>query len=104
MALIPCARCHRKKRKVLFELMVPVTVCVNYETHEHRTFPANTLFCGMCLHALLPTYGGLSEGLTMEPRHIVKPPYAISLYVRADGILVTRAIVPGSTETPPYMK
>lgn len=52
MALIPCARCHKKKRTVLFEILVPVTVCINYHTKEYRDFPATTLFCGNCSTAL----------------------------------------------------
>jgi len=98
MALIPCARCHKKKRTVLFEILVPVTVCINYHTKEYRDFPATTLFCGNCLHCLDRFYGGRSEHLLMNRGTIQHA------YIRADGTPVTRAIVPGSTETPPFMK
>lgn len=104
MPLIPCARCGQKKRTVLFELLVPVNVCINYHTHEHRDFPATTLFCGRCLHCLLPTYGGRSEGLTIAPGSLMPSQQTIRhAYVRTDGVPVTRAIIPGTTKPPPSM-
>lgn len=93
-----CARCHRIKRKLLYKLLLPVTVCISYSPDTLQEFPPGTLFCVRCLHALDPLYRGHSEGQSMHP-----DPLRPTRYIREDGRLATEtvALQAPNTEPPP---